>query len=1236
MATYSEPGFQEAELVLHPSSGNIQDQTPDQAEQQMHDDVNMKSNGSSGIDSNGNEFSDSSSSTASHNEKDSALHLDSVKRSQSSNSQGHCSSNGLSLISASSEQDNLSSSGCSSDQSAKAKTQKELLKAFTGLKRHLPSEKMAKGKSRTLSTLKYALECIKQVQANEEHYKFLMNDDTESNSLSMNSFTIDEVENIISEYTSKNADIFAVTVSLITGQIVHISDQAAYILNCNNEVFKSKKFTELLAPQDIGVFYSSIKPSQLPLWNMCQAAGSSPFDCMQEKSFFCRISGNQQRDRSTHYYPFQMTPYLTKVRASDDDDDQLCCLMLAERVHSGYEAPRIPHDKRVFTTTHSPSCVFQHVEERAVPLLGYLPQDLIGMPVMMHLHPDDQPLMLNIHKKILKNAGQPFEYAPVRFCTQNGEYIIIDTSWSSFVNPWSRKVSFIIGRHKVRRGPLNEDVFAAPGCGELKAFHPEIQTITEQIQRLLLQPVYDNRSSGYGSLDSNGSHAQIIRIASSIDTNGNINEESQLDKLMVVQKAGKDPHTGRIRGQTEFNKIKSRHKTGTQKETSSQTKDVEASTSKGTGTSSAGKNMFVDEPRCEEHSGCCYQQINCLDSVIRYLDGYHLPWTTKRKRRSSSPSDDDKQKANIVNDSKAPLKSAKLMPSGAVVGTPLAPLALRRKAASITSRGSCSSTIVHVGDKKRQADAEILMEDGLGITDPAENMRSAMLVTTASSVNPEKEALKKHGLTKERLAAHTQKEEQIFLTKFKELSKLKPFGATCKTSLQYRHKGYSRDRGSRGFEWNRGEPAHKKSGKNRKPETKRIKQQGCERNTNHRLHPWPTPIIAVIPTYQLPVFPTAGGVPIVTDPSLANFAAQGLHYNPQTPPFPVPLVSPLVAVVLPNFVMSPVPEAVCQSIFANKQPFPSQPNFLPAWNSFQAPPAFALHPRGQPAEDEKPPAPGLQGQQGHTSPLNFHPSSSSPLQLNLLDEVPGSSKAIGLVAGDELMAIQGAMTNNMNGTNVDTIAMDAANLNESHAEAQNNDSRSTSTDMLKLLLQSDIGSVGSGSMESTRSGSPSNGCGMSGTDTGSSCLSSVKYFGSSDSHNKKIDEGTTMTYQLPLRDIETVLKEDREKLKLMQRNQHKFTEKQRQEIAEVFPWFKTGAPPKTIDIMDKIFSAKNASRNILPRMDMEIHNLDISGLNEPGLVGLQVSNVSNEGQKPSEIADPNLAIATNTFGNSAS
>lgn len=48
---------------------------------------------------------------------------------------------------------------------------------------------------------------------------------------------------------------------------------------------------------------------------------------------------------------------------------------------------------------------------RAVPLLGYLPQDLIGMPVLCFIHPDDRPLMLAIHKK-----GKYVPYPPVPRC----------------------------------------------------------------------------------------------------------------------------------------------------------------------------------------------------------------------------------------------------------------------------------------------------------------------------------------------------------------------------------------------------------------------------------------------------------------------------------------------------------------------------------------------------------------------------------------------------------------------------------------------------------------------------------------------------------------------------------------------------------------------------------------------------------------------------------------------------
>lgn len=109
------------------------------------------------------------------------------------------------------------------------------------------------------------------------------------------------------------------------------------------------------------------------------------------------------------YNPFRVTPYQLKVQRAGNsgEDEEPCCLALAERIISGYEgmmsyfyfntdvfallltensdvylcsvvncsgflnpffiaAPRIPMDKRIFTTTHSPGCVFLEVDERSV------------------------------------------------------------------------------------------------------------------------------------------------------------------------------------------------------------------------------------------------------------------------------------------------------------------------------------------------------------------------------------------------------------------------------------------------------------------------------------------------------------------------------------------------------------------------------------------------------------------------------------------------------------------------------------------------------------------------------------------------------------------------------------------------------------------------------------------------------------------------------------------------------
>ncbi|XP_072525489.1 period circadian protein homolog 2 isoform X4 [Salminus brasiliensis] len=1284
----------------------------------LHEDVEMKSSGSSGsgTESHGNEshgneshgnesHGNESTGSSNGNSKDSAL-LESSGSNKSSNSHSPSppsSSNAFSLLSASSEQDNPSTSGCSSEESAKAKTQKELIKTLKELKLHLPAEKRNKGsKSTTLNTLKYALRCVKQVEANEEYYQLLMINDSQPSGLDVSSYTIEEIDSITSEYTLKNTDIFAVAVSLITGKIVYISDQAASILNCKRDVFKNAKFVEFLTPQDVSVFYSFTTPYRLPSWSMCTGAESSPSDCMQEKSFFCRISGGKECEGDLQYYPFRMTPYLMKVQDTEHTEDQFCCLLLAERVHSGYEAPRIPTDKRIFTTTHTPSCVFQDVDERAVPLLGYLPQDLIGTPVLLHLHPKDRPIMLGIHRKILQYGGQPFDHSSIRFCTRNGEYITIDTSWSSFVNPWSRKVSFVIGRHKVRMGPVNEDVFAAPATAEGKVMDSDIQEITEQIHRLLLQPVHNNGSSGYGSLCSND---HLMSVASSSESNGNgtrpryEDEEGSRAKPRTFQEICKGVHMQKNQD------VQSKKTSGKLLQKSQAVRPKDSACPVNCRENGEAQQATVQEELTfKDQTVYSYQQISCLDSVIRYLESCNVPITVKRKCQSSSNttssnSDEDRQKATessmqVAKDSshlksQAGLTSLNVSekPAGSgVVSTSLTPLALPSKAesvVSITSQCSYSSTIVHVGDKKPQPESEII-EDGPSAGDTAEGPSLAVPSATVSPPSQEREAYKKLGLTKQVLAAHTQKEEQAFLNRFRELRGVHAFKADCSLYLE-RQRGQVTSGAVPTRVAKQGgvtEPAARRGSRIKKTKSKRVKQnESSDSTVSHRKQlsrqelqglnqtswspsetsqsTYPIAYPAVMPAYPLQVYPGTNTMAARVDTSLSGFGdSQGSQdprcpIQPIQPPFSAPLVTPMVALVLPNYMFPQIGSAPRQPFYPEQGTFSAQPSFPPqtvfppqapfqpqatfpvqtpftTQNPFTPPTPFPTQPFTftLPDNPPKPPEPELREAQSRSStpqsmggrdqpsPPLFQSRCSSPLQLNLLQleesqrsmERQDSSAPSSGAQGNTTGAAEKA---GMAGTQAKT---DKEQDEGSTADGNHCDALSSSSDLLDILLLEDSRS-GTGSATSGSMGSGSNGCGTSacGTSasggsasgTGSSHTSnnSSNYFGSVDSSQKShkakgpgggiagpmemeeseslikyvlqdplwlltanVDKTVMMTYQLPSRDIQRVLHEDREKLKHMQKGQPRFSEEQKKELAEVHPWMRRGGLPKAIDV----------------------------------------------------------------------
>nr|Q8K3T3.1 RecName: Full=Period circadian protein homolog 1; Short=sPER1; AltName: Full=Circadian clock protein PERIOD 1 [Nannospalax judaei]CAC95146.1 period 1 protein [Nannospalax judaei] len=1153
----------------------------------LADDTDANSNGSSGNESNGHESRGasqrSSHSSSSGNGKDSAL-LETTESSKSTNSQSPSppsSSIAYSLLSASSEQDNPSTSGCSSEQSARARTQKELMTALRELKLRLPPGHRGKGRSGTLATLQYALACVKQVQANQEYYQQWSLEEGEPCAMDMSTYTLEELEHITSEYTLRNQDTFSVAVSFLTGRIVYISEQAGVLLRCKRDVFRGARFSELLAPQDVGVFYGSTAPFRLPTWGTGTSAGSGLKDFTQEKSVFCRIRGGPDRDPGPRYHPFRLTPYVTKIRVSDGAPAQPCCLLIAERIHSGYEAPRIPPDKRIFTTRHTPSCLFQDVDERAAPLLGYLPQDLLGAPVLLFLHPEDRPLMLAIHKKILQLAGQPFDHSPIRFCARNGEYVTMDTSWAGFVHPWSRKVAFVLGRHKVRTAPLNEDVFTPPAPSPAPSLDSDIQELSEQIHRLLLQPVHSSSPTGPCGIGPLMSPRPLHSPGSSSDSNGGDAEGPGPPAPVTFQQICKDVHLVKHQGQQLFIESRARppprpRLLGKAKGLPCQSLDPELEVVPMP--NQAPLALALEEAERKEASSCSYQQINCLDSILRYLESCNIPSTTKRKCASSSSctassaSDDDKQRTGPVPvGAKKDPSSTVLSGEGAsprkepVVGGTLSPLTLANKAesvVSITSQCSFSSTIVHVGDKKPPESDIIMMEDLPGLA-PGPVPSPAPSPTVAP--DPAPDAYRPVGLTKAVLSLHTQKEEQAFLSRFKDLGRLRGLDSSSATpSAPGCHHGPVPP--------GRRHHCRSKAKRSRHHHTPRAEAPCCVSHPSPvpPSGPWPpppstTPFPAVVQPYPLPVFSARGGPqPLPPAPT---------PMPPAT--FPTPLVTPMVALVLPNYL------------------FPTPPSY--PYGLSQAP-------------VEEPPSPASHSPSPSLTPLTpsppHHPDSplfnsrcSSPLQLNLLQLEESPRTEGGAVAG-------GPGSSAGPPPPTEEAAEPEARLVEV-TESSNQDALSGSSDLLELLLQEDSrsgtgsaasGSLGSGLGSGSGSGSHEGGSTSASITRSSQSSHTSKYFGSIDSSEAEAgavqarielgdqvikyvlqdpiwllmanaDQHVMMTYQVPSRDRASVLKQDRERLRTMQKQQPRFSEDQRRELGAVHSWVRKGQLPQALDVM---------------------------------------------------------------------
>ncbi|XP_052034209.1 period circadian protein homolog 3 [Apodemus sylvaticus] len=1020
----------------------------------------------------------------------------------------------------------------------------DLIMVVQEMKKYFPAERHTKPS--TLDALNYALRCVHSVQASSEFFQSLSPRGAHQADVTV--YSLEDLTSLASEHTSKNTDTFVAVFSFLSGKLVHISEQAALILNSKKGFLKSLHFVDLLAPQDVRVFYAHTAPKQLPFWdNWTQRA--SQYECAPVKPFFCRICGGGDRAQKRLYSPFRILPYLVHVQSSDQPEPEPCCLTLVEKIHSGYEAPRIPVDKRIFTTTHTPGCVFLEVDERAVPLLGYLPQDLIGTSILTHLHPEDRPLMVAIHQKVLKYAGHPpFEHSPVRFCTQNGDYIILDSSWSSFVNPWSRKVSFIIGRHKVRTSPLNEDVFATR---IKKATNNDkgIAELQEQIHRLLLQPVHASASSGYGSLGSSGSQEQHISITSSSESSGHCAEEVQQEQ-MTLQQVYASVNKIKNVGQQLYiesmarSSVKPVMETCMEPQGGDEQKDFSfPQTPKNKSTTDTGSGGDLQQ---EQHSSS-YQQMNCIDSVIRYLTSYSLP-ALKRKCISCTNTSSSSEEAKPNPEADSSLRDTEQLldipkQETAVPSTDAGGGAAQTLSTSALSQCSCSST-----DRVPPPRSESV----------AAACKPWALRTKASHLMAG--GFKHVGLTAAALSAHTQKEERNYVDRFREKILTSPYG--CYLQQESRnHTKYSGVEAGSPSEHSRcagrGRQKHKRKKLPTPVETSRSGAHLCPhvRGLLPVEQHW-SPSVISSPRGEGLAFPSALVAPSQAPYLLPSFPLQGtasqggghstagcppLSTGPQAvPAFPSAILDTLMAIFLhsaPVFPLWP----------ASFSPYPS----LGAAASPQmAPLVPAAAPNLEPASSDHGQRSVEENWETHGEEFPFISSrSSSPLQLNLLqEEMPAPSESADAVRRGAAPNPKHRCVTGHNDSRSHLCApgeLATATVQQESPSAAASGSSASSTYFSSSDYTSEISENGPRSQDRQRD---------------------EAFLGAAEESIWRMIERTPecvlMTYQVPERGRAEVLRQDLERLHSMEQQQPLFSPAQREELAQVHPWVHSHTAPQ--------------------------------------------------------------------------
>ncbi|KAJ8961294.1 hypothetical protein NQ318_008979 [Aromia moschata] len=255
-------------------------------------------------------------------------------------------------------------------------------------------------------------------------------------------------------------DGFCCVISMYDGVVLYTSPSLTTVLGFPKDMWLGRSFIDFVHPKDRETFSSQVTTGiALPLVDSqgkYRDYKNTLYVCLR-KYRGLRSSGFGVLEKAVSYQAFQLTVKFKHITDSPDtkfleNNGGMFLVVIAVPVHSSY---KVPHERRKspkFGMRHTAACTFSHVDPDIVTNFGFLPQDMVGKSVFDFYHPEDMPFLKEVYESVMRMcqiAGSVFRSKPYRFAVQNGGFAMVETEWSSFVNPLVQKTG----------GPSNPDIF---------------------------------------------------------------------------------------------------------------------------------------------------------------------------------------------------------------------------------------------------------------------------------------------------------------------------------------------------------------------------------------------------------------------------------------------------------------------------------------------------------------------------------------------------------------------------------------------------------------------------------------------------------------------------------------------------------------------------------------------------------------------------------------------------------